>query len=200
MPEQFRSGDAPDFDGFKAHLDSLDATKAQWDERMAAVPEDASGYEFAIPDIDYTAMGLPEGFKLDLNAEDEDMAPLLSEMGGVLHQYGMPKEAAGALMGVLAKYEATAHLRGEKAAKEAMTEQAKLLGSKAEARISTVQRTLEQRLPKDQAAGLMSALTTAEGVKALENLLSTRALGNGGEAPRARDPEADLRAYYSTTS
>ena len=197
LPEQFLSDDGPDLNGFKEHLEGLDAAQARWNERQATIPEDAAGYEFTIPEIDYKAMGLPEDFKLEVSAEDEDLAPLLTEMGGVLHQHGVPKEAAPALMGILAKYEATAHLRGTKAAEASMQRVAEELGSKAEARISTVQRTLEQRLPEGQAKGLMAALSSADGVKALETLLSPRGLGGAPSTPTPRTVQDDLNDYYA---
>lgn len=198
LPEAYRSDGGPDLDGFKGYLDSLEAAKAQYDERAGTIPEDPDGYEFALPEIDFKEMGLPEEFALELNPEDEDLGPLLKEFGSVLHKNGVPKDAAKEFLGVLGKYEALSHLRGIKEAEAHMAKQREALGPKADARIAEVRRLMEARLPADEAKELMGATLSANALKGLEKLMSPRGLGSGGTpTPRAKGPEADLAAYYS---
>lgn len=197
LPEQYRSDDGPDIDGFKSHYESLEAAQARWDERQAGIPEAADGYEFALPDIDYKELGLPDDFKLELNPEDEALGPILTELGGTLHKHGIPKDVAPELMGALAKYEALSQKKAIAQAEADRAEQMQALGPKADARIADVQRTIESRLPEAQAKGLMSALYDANAVKALETLLGPRGLGGGNPTPKPRTVDDDVRDYYA---
>lgn len=194
IPEDFRKDGAVDADGFKAHLEDLTAAKGRLEEMLADVPESADGYTFDVPEIDFDALGLPK-IEYKIDPEDPVLSPLLKDLGGVMHQYGMPKSAAKDLMGVLAKYEATSF----KVASDAMQQDLASLGSKSEARVAAVRRSLEAKLPADLAQGLMSAVTSAAGVKALEKLLG----GSGVTTPAPAQPktvEADLDAYYNQKS
>lgn len=190
IPEDFRKDGEPDLEGFKAHLEELQATKAQRDEALADVPEDASGYEFAIPDdLDLSGLDLGEDFTMELKADDPAVGPLLSELGEIMHRYSMPKSAAKDMMTMLAKYEATTASEMRKGGAAKSEAEIKKLGSSGKARMANVQRTLESRLSKDQAKSLMGATMSAEGVKALEALLKPRGMAPPSTASISSDVE-----------
>ena len=185
LPEQFRSDDGPDIDGFQAHYDELVSEHAQRQEALAGVPEDASGYEFAIPDeLDFGELDLPDDFAVNLKTDDPTMAPLFEGLGGFMHKHGLPKDAAGDLMGMIAKYEATKYSQLHSAAKAEMQS----LGSSAQSRIANVKRSLESKLPAELASALSQHTTTAKAVQALEKLLAPRSLN----APAAQATKPDL--------
>lgn len=173
IPEQYRGDEGPDIDGFKAHYDELVSAQAMRDEAMADIPEDADGYEFAVPeDLDFGDIELPEGFSVDLKADDPALAPLFKELGGIMHKHNMPKGATGEVMSVLAKYEAAKYSQHYAAAKAEM----EALGTGAQSRIASIDRVLESRLPAEEANALRAATATAAGVKALERLIKPRGL------------------------
>lgn len=184
LPEQYRGDDGPDLDGFKAHYDELAAAQAIRDEAMADVPEDAAGYEFAVPeDLDFGDLELPEDFSVDLKTDDPALAPLFQELGGVLHKHNLPKGATGDIMSVLAKYEATRYSGHYAAAKAEM----QALGSSAQSRIANIERALQAKLPADQMEAIKAATSTAAGVKALESLIKPRGLSAPTPQPNGVD-------------
>lgn len=195
LPEQFRGEDGPDLEGFQAHYNDLAAEAGIRAEQLAAVPEDADGYELAIPeDIDYGEdLDLPDDYAVNLNVEDEAMAPVFGELKAFLHENKLPAEAGKQVMGMLAKYEARQFSQAMAAAREEMSQ----LGPQAEARMNKVGRALEGKLSEAQAKALKSAMRSADGVRALETLLATRNLG-APPAPKPKAPEDDLEAYYAT--
>lgn len=195
-PEQFRGENGPDHEGFRAYAEDMMAQQAIAQEALAEVPEDATGYEFAVPeDIDFGEMELPDDFKVELKADDPAMAPLFEELGGIMHEFNMPKAAAGKLLGVLAKYEAS------KFSQQFVAGNAEYqsLGPTADARISNVQRALSNRLSDDQATALMAATNSANGVKALEALLRPRGPSTTPTepSPQEKDP---LAARYPSSA
>ncbi len=195
LPEQYRSGETPDIEGFRTHYDEMAARIAVMEETAGEIPEDASGYELAIPDdLDFGDLDLPENFSVELKTDDPAMAPLFGELGGFMHKHGLPKSAAGDVMGLLAKYEASKYSESYAAANTEMAS----LGATADSRIANVERALQTRLPENLVAGLKGAVQTADGVKALEKLLSVR----GPTAPTPQPiPTADddgLSARYNS--
>lgn len=181
IPEDYHTDGAPDAAKFGAHYQDMIATQAQNSERMAQVPEDASGYEFGLPeDIDYGELDLPEDFKLEMDTAD----PAYQELGGWLKEHGVPSTAVGGLMGVFGKYLAGQYSKGYVAQKAEMDS----LGS-ADARISSIERKLDAKLPEEQAAALKDMASTAAGIKALENLLSPAGHHAPTPAPTAKAPE-----------
>ncbi|HCI98537.1 MAG TPA: hypothetical protein DHV74_02645 [Sulfitobacter sp.] len=160
------------------------------------MPDDGTGYEFSVPDdLDFGDLELPEGFSFHVKADDPAMAPVFEEFGGLLHKYNLPKQAASEFMGALAKYQAAefAPMYAESKA------QMKQLGSRADSRISDVDRALTSRLPADQAAALKAAATTANGVKALEALLQPRGMKTSSTIPTSpKTVDDELAEYYST--
>jgi len=184
LPEQYRSDEAPDIDGFKAHYDELAAAQAQRDEAAANIPEDASGYEFALPEnLDFGELNLPEDFTVNPLTDDPAMTPLFEGLGSFMHQHGLPKEAAGDLMGMIANYEATKYSQLHTAAEAEMTS----LGSAAHSRIANIDRALQSRLTPDLAKALSAHTTTAKSIQALEKLLAPRSLPTPTPTPNTTD-------------
>lgn len=182
MPEQFRSEDGPDFDGFQKHYSDLAAEAAIRQEALSEVPEAPDGYELAIPeDLDFGDLKIPEGFDPKLDLDDEIMAPLFDELRGFLHESQLPKEAGQKVMGMLAKYEASQYAKMTRESES----QIKQLGPQGEQRVGRVERALETKLSAPQATALKSSLRSADAVRALETLLAPRSLnaqtvpGNG---------------------
>ena len=179
MPEEYRSGDAPDFDGFKNHYQDLVAEQARRAEE-SQVPE---AYDFKLPEDFDLGVELPEGVQIALDTDN----PLFNEFGGFLKEKGISQEVASGLTGLLARYQAQQYAQQHAAA----AREFETLGATEaarDARVGSVQRALETRLPQDQAAALMGAVTSASGVKALEAILKPR----GGTSPAPSAKGADL--------
>lgn len=189
IPADFHVDGKPDVGKFMENYKTLA-------EAAASRPEVPEAYEFAVPaDLKLDIPGLPEGFKVALDTESETMKPLFGELGGVLKEIGAPKEAAGKLMGVLAKYEASRVAAGEAAIKADLAK----LGDPARvaARQSTLARALETKLPKDEADVLKEMISFSGGaMRALERLLTTPTT-TPAAAPVTPSIEDDLRAYYA---
>ncbi|MFV1593281.1 hypothetical protein VWZ88_12535 [Phaeobacter sp. JH20_36] len=186
IPEQFRGDGGPDFEGFGAHYEEMASAQAIHQEALADVPEDATGYEFAVPDeIDFGELELPDDFKFELKTDDPDLAPVFEELGGMMHKHNLPKSAAGDLLSVLAKYQATEFSK----IYSASISEHKSLGPSADARISNISRAIDSKLPADQASALKAATTTAAGVKALETLLRPRGPSTTPAQPTGADTE-----------
>ena len=171
VPESYRSDDGPKWDEFKSHYNDLAAEKAIREEAMAGIPESADGYELAIPDdLDYDEMELPEGYSVDIDPENETLKPIFGDLRGFMHEHKLPPEAGKALMGMLARYEATTYSEGFSRAKEDFAK----LGPSASQRVERIERRLDTSLPADLATALKAATGTADGVRALEKILSTK--------------------------
>lgn len=166
LPEEYRKDGATDLDGFKVHYEELIADKTRREEEAGQVPEK---YDFALPEDFDLGVELPEGVKIELDTDN----PLFADFGTMLKENGIPQTVAGGLVGLLAKYQAQQYA----ALHTAATKEFETLGateSARNARVSTVQRALETKLPKDQAEALMAAVSSAAGVKALETILKPR--------------------------
>lgn len=168
IPQDYRGDDGSvDLDRFKTDYEALLARQTQADE--VGAPE---AYDFNIPeDFDF-GVELPEGFQVAI-ADDPAAKAVLDELSGMLKEYDAPQEFATGIMGLLAKYQAA------QAAEHyaAVRKEAERLGptqAAREARLNTVQRAIEGRLPAEQAKALMAATSTYEGVRALEALLAPR--------------------------
>ena len=179
MPEDYRKDGTPDFDSFKGHYQELLAEQARRAEE-STVPE---SYDFALPEGFDLGVELPEGVDIALDTEN----PLFGEFGTFLKERGISQEVATGLTGMLARYQAQQDAQQHAAA----TREYETLGATEaarSARVGSVQRALETKLPKDQAEALMGAVTSAAGVKALEAILRPR----GGAAPAPAAKGADL--------
>ena len=168
VPENFKTDDGHDFEGFRSSYDEMASIKEQHDERLAQIPESAEAYEFAVPeDIDLSEFKLPEDFNVKTLFEDEGFKPLFSEFGAILHKVGAPADASKQMMGLVAKYEAT------KYAQAMATGQAELAKiENGEERITNLHRALEKRLPEAEAAALSWKIVDADTLRAFEKLIS----------------------------
>jgi hypothetical protein len=187
IPEQFHVDGKPDLEKFKAHYGTL---------VEPSVAPDA--YEYLIPeDMDFQALGLPEGMKLNLDMNDPTMQPLLAELSETLKGIGAPAEMGGKISGILAKYEA-GKLAGEIAAQK---EEFSQLGTPEQAnqRISVVVRAMEAKLPADQVAALQGATRSAKAMLALETLLGPKNSTSPTTEPPAPDSNTSLSARYPSS-
>ena len=191
VPEAYQTDDGPDFAKFREDYDAGMAAKAQMAERNT--PEDASGYEFALPeDLDFSDIeGLPENFTVKALTDNEVFKPLYDKLGEVMHKHGAPAEMAGDVMQLLARYKATEVADGmSKAQAELATV------PNWETRLPTIERAIDARLPTEEAAGLKAVIRSAPALRALEKILSPK---NAGSAPPAPGPATEtdpLAARY----
>ena len=169
IPADFVKDGAPDLAAFTAHYQEVIARDAQRAEREASIPE---AYEFGLPEgFDFTGIeGLPEGFQVELTPDDPLLKPLYDDVGSILKEIGAPGDAGKKLMGVLARYEAVQYAESVKAMQADLAK----LGSDAQvqARVATLGRSIETRLPADEAEALKSLLRTSGAIKAVERLLT----------------------------
>lgn len=197
IPADYHVDGKPDLGKFAASYQEIVARDAQRAEADAAasalVPE--GDYDFALPEgLTFEGLDLPEGFKVDIMADNEAMKPLFSDLSGVLKELKAPQEAAGKLLGLLAKHQATQY-------SQAITAQRADLGrlgsaAQVDARISTVARVLDARLPSEEAAALKAMVSSGKALQALERLIGP----SRGAAPQTAPPAKvdDLAAYYAT--
>lgn len=185
IPTDFHVDGKPDFGKFSAHYQELVAADAQRKQAMSDVPEDGN-YDFTLPaDLKFDGIDLPEGFTVDIAKDDPVLGPLFGELGAVMKEFGLPRDAASKFTSLLARYEALKFSQGYSAIKAEMGK----LGNdtQAQARISTVERKLQTMLPPDQVAALKAATNSAAAVMALEKILSPASLS----APNPQPPTAD---------
>jgi hypothetical protein len=184
IPQDYQVDGKPDLGKFTEHYQELVSMKAQRDEAMASVPE---AYDFAVPeDLKFEGLDLPDDFRMQIDTQDPELAPLFEQLGGTLKELGAPADAAGKMMGLLAQYQAIQIARDMKAAAAELT----ALGtpSQIEARMSTVTRALESRLPADRVAALQGTIKSAKALQALEVLVGPR----GMLPPTPQPASADL--------
>lgn len=156
----------PDWDKFRAHYQDLAADAARRAEMAAGVPQDGR-YDWTPPEMKIE--GLPEG--VEVKVDTQTYGALFDELGSFLHEQGIPQSAATGLMGLMTKYEA-AKLQSQIAAAKADYEKLGATPAARDARVASVQRSLETRLPGPQAAALMKMAVSAEAVRALESLVA----------------------------
>lgn len=186
IPADYMVDGKPDTGRFAAHYQELLAEQA----KREPAPET---YDFAIPQ-DLTFEGMPEGFAVELKADDPDFQPLFADLGAVLKEIGAPANAGPKFAGLIARYEAAKY--GKQLA--SLQEEAKILGTpaQAQARVATVLRKLETMLPADQVEALKGVASSAKAVMAFEKLIGPKNLT--APPPQPASKEDDLAAYYST--
>lgn len=168
--ETFIKDGQPDLEAFKAHYSDLIAEDAR--RREAPQPPQDGRYDFTLPaDLDLGELTLPDGTSIVPATDDPALAPVFDEFGAFLHKQGLPQEAATGLMTLVAKYEAAKYQKTMQAAK-AEYDALGPTDAARQARIARVQRSLETRLPADQAKALQAAASTAAGIRALEALVA----------------------------
>ena len=185
IPADFHTDGKADLGKFSAHYQEIvarDAQRAQADaEKAKLVPE--GDYDFAIdPDLKFEGLQLPEGFTATLQLEDEAFKPIFANLSGMLKEIGAPASAAKGMMGLLAQYEAVQYDRAMKA----MTTDMAKLGTPAQvdARIATIARALDTRLPAEQATALKGMARSSAALQALETLV----MGNRSMTPPQQVP------------
>lgn len=196
IPGDFHVEGKPDVGKFTTHYQELVARDAQRAEAEAAakagVPE---AYSFDLPaDLKFDGLELPEGFAFNLLTEDENMKPLFGDLGGWLKEKNLPAAASTELMTMLAKYQATQVAQAVSAQKADLAK----LGTPAQvsARVATIERVLDARLPAEEAMALKSMSTSATALKALERLLGPAT--GATPTPTPPTPKDDLAAYYAS--
>lgn len=169
IPNDFLKDGAPDTAGFASHYQELVARDAQRAEQDATIPE---AYEFGLPEgFAFEGIeGLPEDFAVELAPDDPLLKPLYDDLGNILKEAKAPAGLSKQLMGVLAKYEAVNYAESVKAMQADLAK----LGNQTqiEARVGTIARALETRLPAEEATALKSLLRSSGAIKAVERLLS----------------------------
>jgi len=183
VPESFKGEDGSyDTTKFRAQFDELLSFKSQADERVAALPKEASAYVWALPE----GHAFPEGFDVEaMKTKDEqgnevafDAAKMLdqtdpdvAEIQGILLKAGVDP----ALMGQLASVWVNRDLRGVMDAQKTVANEMAALGNEAQAksRIDTVNRALSARMPKAQSDAVLNSLTSADAVRGIEALLKS---------------------------
>lgn len=191
IPADYLADGKPDTQKFSEHYADLVARDAQYAERLAAVPEDGV-YDYKLPDdFSFGDMPLPEGFQVQVS-DDPDIAPFLGELGGLLKEYGIPKEAGPKFAGLIARYEATKYSQMFKA----QADDLKTLGTptQIQARKDAVSRALAARVPAELATAIHLDHASAAQIKALEMLLAPRSPQVPPGRPNGVDTE-NLSAY-----
>jgi len=187
IPESFHVDGKPDLEKFKEHYGKLVEPSVAPDK-----------YDYVVPaDMDFSALGLPEGMALDFNLEDPTMQPLLGELSETLKGIGAPAEMGGKIGGLLAKYEATKLT----AAIEAQKQEFAKLGTPEQAnqRITSVVRAMETRLTADEAQALQAATRSAPAMMALEKLLGPRNSTTPTPQPEEAANDGGLSSRYPTS-
>jgi hypothetical protein len=183
MPEDYRKDGAPDFDAFRTHYEDMAASLSVLSENQPQVPETPDAYEFAAPEeIDFGDIQAPDWFKFEV---DNDNA-LWGEVRNWMHEMKMPAEASQGLVSMLAKYEAMKASEADATVKQEMES----LGQGSVARIQKIQRTIETRVRGEkQRNALLQSLTSADAVRALEELISGPSSINTSATPPGANTE-----------
>lgn len=190
IPDSFKKDDGYDTAGFRTHFDELASFKAQADERTAALPTEAGGYEFALGE----GFQWPEGFDPTAFPQavlGEDGNPVLGEDGqpktrdlspgdlidakdpdiAKLQEVMLANQVPPAVMSELASIFAGRELRSLSKAGEDYAEQQKALGPDAKSRMATVKRAIQTAVPEAQANALIGDITSADALRALEGIM-----------------------------
>lgn len=179
IPETFK-GETGEYDTgkFRAEFDELSGFKASETERLAAMPKEATGYAWALPEDHAYPEGLDvakfAGKDADGNeiafdpskvlAADDPDVPLLQ---AALLEAGAPPQ----LMSKLASIMMNRELRGLTEAMATADKEKLALGPQSDVRIKTVERSLRSSLPKEQADAIVNSITSADGLRGFEALL-----------------------------
>ena len=192
VPEDFKGDDGTyDTKGFREKYDEAVSFRAQHEEATAALPKDADGYAWAIPE----GHVLPEGFDPEvlrqpvlnkdgspkigadgkpemkdfdisemIKADDPDLPLLKSAM----HKHGAKPELMGEIASILANRE----LKNVLSQVEKHGAEMKALGPEGKSRIQTVTRTISAMLPPAQASALMDSITSADALRGIEAVIA----------------------------
>ncbi len=192
-PESFVKEGKLDTGAFREEFDSLASFKAQADELEAAKPKDASELQMRIPEgLDLPeGVTLPEGQELTLDAEDPD----LPAMQAVAFELGLDQAGLDKIMGVYAIRE----VRNMQRMVGVAGDEKKALGPNGQSRLDTVERQVKAMLPEAQAKDLLDSISSADGLRAIETLLSNSSKSprtTAGGQPNWRDMPVKERLEY----
>lgn len=179
VPENFKGADGKfDTAAFRSNWDELTSFKAQADEAKSALPQSADAYEFKLPEN----FALPEGFdpealahtdeegnkvEFDVHKMIDPADPDVKLLQAALHEAGASQELMSKLVGIVVGRE----LRAVSSAQSGAQDQIKALGPEGKARIDTVTRSIEAKLPKEQASAVLDGITSADALRGVEALL-----------------------------
>lgn len=136
--------------------------KGAADAAKSDVPADATGYELKLSE----GVKVPEGFKVEINAED----PFFADVTKELHGLGIGQAGVQKLVDAYAR----AQIAEQEQAVEAYTAEKGKLGERAQERIGAVQAWVTANLPKEQAAALIGSIYNAAQVQAFERIIKLR--------------------------
>lgn len=202
VPETYHGEDgAIDTAQFRADFDDLTTFRAQETERLAALPQEATGYEFTLGE-DFQ---VPEGFELPpaVDAEgnavlDDDGNPKTITAQELLNTDDPDIAAAQALLleakadpslaGKLAGLMVNREIRQMQKDAEHIAAQRSELGPDVKSREATMKRALEVRLGKQEADAVFDGISSATAFRAVEKLLAKQA----SPVPPTPKPAADF--------
>ena len=195
LPEQFVADGKPDLAAYKIAFEDASAAKARVDERQAALPKDADGYTFTVPEEFSLPEGFapPEGFKLEIDKDD----PRIPALKALALEHGLPQGVLDGFAKLWAEHEVTVIHEASKAAGEEI----KKLGPNAEARLASLERVVGARVPKEQAAAFIGDITSADSLRAAETLVASnrgKAPDGPGGSPAMGDMSIDERLTLSS--
>lgn len=179
VPEGYKGEDGTfDTAKFRADFDDLSAFKGQEDDRLAQLPTEAAGYAFSIAE-DHA---LPEGFDpktlatkdADGNDVEFDVASMIDADDPdipLIQEALLEAKAPAGLMEKIAGIFVNREIRQTMNAATTRDDEKKALGPSADARIATVTRALEARMPKEQVKAVLDGVTSADSLRGLEQLL-----------------------------
>ncbi len=133
--------------------------KAEIDAKRADVPGENETYDLALPE----GFEVPEGLSVEIAKDD----PLWADFQALGREAGLSKADFGKFVGAFAKYQ----IAQQTADVDAYVAEKTKLGTNADTRINAANDWLKANLTAGQADALGGALTTAEGVQALEALI-----------------------------
>ncbi len=152
--------------------------KAQTEAAKADLPADATGYELKLSE----GVKVPEGFKVEINAED----PFFADVTKELHGLGIGQAGVQKLVDAYAR----AQIAEQEQAVEAYTAEKGKLGERADARIQAIQQWVTANLPKDQAAAVIGSIYNAAQVQAFERIIKLRS--DAAPAPGGQQTPSSL--------
>lgn len=133
--------------------------KAEVEAKRADVPGENETYDLALPE----GFEVPDGLSVEIAKDD----PLWADFQALGREAGLSKADFGKFVGAFAKYQ----IAQQTADVDAYVAEKTKLGANADVRINAANDWLKANLTIGQADALGAALTSAEGVQALEALI-----------------------------
>lgn len=160
-----------------------------------AFPETPDGYEVRLPG----EFQFPEGFQL---AEGESPISADDRRLSAARDFAHANQMSQAQFESMVAMGVQADLAEDAAFREAIAEQAELLGPKAQERVAAVQRWVSAKLPEHQAQAILGTLFTRDQVEGFETLmrLNRGAVPGNPGAGRTLGPEELSEEEYSKMS